>query len=233
MARSRRIPGIREQAEWAFTVLGCIVSASAIINLIQSGFAITLSWGFSHFVEYYRQIVTPIVDVIQWPIRAMLSALHVEWTIPQWIKDAHALSFTLAGLYIRGWRRGDRDELEAAHIEKWIARNNPDSMVLSDIAVLERARSRKVSFSNRVTGAAWAIVLAFWYGLTGLILVRWISALAEYATVSVKPVYAKGEASHRTIIRARFGRLMVATIGSAAAVILFYIGNAITPQLGL
>ncbi len=71
------------------------------ISLLQHGLNIHLSWGFANFVEFYRGAVGPVLDILLWPVRALLRWFHVQWIIPQWAKDLWALSFLGANVF---WR---------------------------------------------------------------------------------------------------------------------------------
>jgi hypothetical protein len=102
-AQNGRVASAKKDYEWAVAILGAIVSTPPVIALIQKGFHVELNWRFSEFIHYYQLVFTPVIDLVQWPVRFVLQLLRIDIVIPQWLKDLHAISFVLAGIFVRGW----------------------------------------------------------------------------------------------------------------------------------
>lgn len=220
--------GVRKQFQQTLALLGVIVSATAVINLIQAGFHVHLNWGFSHFIEYYRQIAAPIMDVLQWPLRYALERLNIAWTVPQWLKDAHVLCFVLAGVYARGWTT-DIEELRVAASREAVRRG---STWYGDLDLAENSPSAEHFERARLRKLPQQIFFAFWTGFTAFTLVQWAQALTSIAVSSLRPVRNRADANEKGWEIFQMKRLATATLAAVAAVIVFYVGNALAPQLG-
>src|SRR5262245_27824863 len=104
----------REHYRWAEKLLGALVSAPAIVGLVQHGTNIKLNWGFYHFLSFYRSIATPLIDFVEWPLREGIALLHLYFQIPVWLKDLHTISFVLAAIFVRANVRPiDLDQLSS------------------------------------------------------------------------------------------------------------------------
>lgn len=83
-------------------LLGVLVSANAIISVIQHGFQIGLVPYLADLVSYYRQLTTPLFDVLYWPLETLFHLVGWRLAIPLWFQDLHLLSFIGGGLIGRG-----------------------------------------------------------------------------------------------------------------------------------
>jgi hypothetical protein len=228
----------RRDFSFAMSALGVIFAASTAVNLIQHGFNIHLNWGFVHFLAFYREATLPLVNVIQWPARAIFEALHLNITIPGWIKDLHILSFVLGGLYVRGWsieaKARAQQELESA--------DEPGGIAGRGRLEITRRLARTTPGDMLVQTAA-----AFMIGLLGVSYLLWLNSLAtvlvtrsdrywrawDEGTNFFDPGTRRGRelmARHK-LLRYRFRNLVRLTAMVALAVALFYVGNALLPQL--
>lgn len=82
-------------------VIGVFIAGPILTSLVQDVFSLDLYAVFECVVALYRSLITPVIAWIQSPLVALLDALNVDWTIPQWFRDLHALSFALGGIEAR------------------------------------------------------------------------------------------------------------------------------------
>lgn len=87
-----RLISYNSQIVWTMSLLGSIVSAAAIISLIQKIGDITISEFFLNLLEYYRSITRTFVDWIPFPY---------DFKIPQWYLDAFVVNSFFTSSYIR------------------------------------------------------------------------------------------------------------------------------------
>ena len=97
-------------------VLGSLVAAPSMISVVQHAFDIGLQGAFLESVAHYRRLATPVIDLVQLPISALLHLIGVSWDIPQWCKDLHALSFVGAGIFARATDSDSRTLLSITRI---------------------------------------------------------------------------------------------------------------------
>jgi hypothetical protein len=237
----------REHFNWTMAILGAIFALPTIVSLVQRGFDIHLNWGFVHFVEFYRAVAMPVVSMVEAPIRMVFGLLHLSWEIPQWALDLHTLSFVLAAIYVRGWgeqreakvkaMRALSDELAA---ESFVGRNFWELFKWEELDYFNA--------SPRVLTMLWRTAIALVMGFTGLGILAFIQTIAMGALHGRSQALARlrdpaSRPDGQTQIGATadylwaeveayrymaFVRVLTAT---ACAVIVFYIGNAIAPQL--
>ncbi|WP_411029073.1 hypothetical protein [Spongiimicrobium sp. 3-5] len=82
---------------WRF--LGVLVTASSIISLIQRGYHVPLALSFADFVNYYRELVRPIFNILNVPVHWIFE--RFSWSIPPWLQDAQTLAFTATAIYVK------------------------------------------------------------------------------------------------------------------------------------
>jgi|GEM_PF-3204853 len=248
--QSGRFTSAKKDYDWAIAILGAIVSTPPVIAFIQKGFHIELHWALSNFVHYYQALFTPIIDAMQWPIRNGLKYVGVDIVIPQWIKDVHAISFVLAGIFVRGWA----SKIGRRRLEMRLRRESErEFSYLEGGALAEKMRWRRFNgllvHSFKMTG------LALLLGLTGLGLIAWILVpVGAFLLVLVVTFLNMNSDTRRESnwphVRHRFKKRMkeewatVASFGAgildvmrtavatAIAVAVFYLSNAILPPLG-
>lgn len=251
----------RRDYAWAMVTLGALFSTPALISLIQHGFNIHLNWGFSHLVEFYRGFITPIIDMVESPVRWLLDWQRVEWVIPQWLKDLHALSFIAAGLAARGWGFGAFGSAglpakQSAEQSRDFLKNeleSPTSTVPRDQLVQGIAHfRRRTSFSWSAYESIFVILRtvalgASFVGLLFWTVVPWSLGAAVYYRLAHGPF---GRVRREDLLKTgrrtkgsmgwmwvrvfwvRFANLFVAALATAVAVCVFYVANALLPQLG-
>lgn len=192
---------------WAMMVLGALLSASSVISLIQHGFHFDLNWGFEHFVAFYRGIITPVLDVVLWPVNALLGQLNswfdIDWDIPQWMEDLWTLSFVGAAIEVRSNLRST----ETLDMPRW--------------------KAQRIAWRMRLYMAGAFLLMFVVLGLTGWGLFQLLTAFSS----PKDPADTDDTEIKRTALRNAHYRTNVLMTG--AAVIVFYITNAIAPQLGL
>jgi hypothetical protein len=191
---------------WALMVLGALLSASSVISLIQHGFHFQLNWGFDHFVAFYRGMITPVMDVVLWPVQALLGWLHVDWIIPQWLKHLWVLSFVGAGIAGRSLHRALLEEVQAEPEFRRLARQGLSFVVM------------------RAFWVFWVWLFAI--GLLGVgLFVVFFAFGKDEVLGDGKDGIGDGIGFHHF--------LRTNLIMTVVAVIAFYVSNAIAPQLGL
>lgn len=238
-----RLKSFRADISFVSTMLGALFAAATLIHLIQTGWNVHLNWGFAHFVEFYRRALIPIVDTIQWPLRAALAALHFDLHIPQYVKDLHALGFVLAGIYVRAWVSDEK-----AKAQLTIATASEPLDMASELPERAAARWRRKMAERavRMTWADYAVqtMYAIVLGATALSYAFWVATLGYVAFTRSEKQWEKIGPSffedgpdsydryerHR-LARFRFRKLLQLTAATVVAVILFYVGNALAPQL--
>lgn len=83
-----RAPG-SDSPFWFYALLGSIFSAFAIVSLMVRIFDIGLAPVMQQTLNYYRELVHPIAEVL-------LDGLRWVWPdliLPEWVKDLYAISF--------------------------------------------------------------------------------------------------------------------------------------------
>jgi hypothetical protein len=228
----------RQDLSFATSAIGVTFAAATAINLIQHGFNIHLNWGFAHFLAFYRDALFPLINVIQWPVRAILEALDLKITVPAWLKDLHILSFVLGGLYVRGWsieaRARAQQELETAE--------EPGGVAGRGRLEITR-RAARMTFSDMLLQTVKAFVI----GLFGASYPLWLHSLGavlvtrsdrywrewDEGTNFFDPATRRGreQMARHKLLRYRFRNLVRLTAMVALAVAIFYIANALVPQL--
>lgn len=78
-----------KQALW---LLGVMLSASALISVLQGAFEIGLAPVLADSVAFYRSIADPLLDVLYVPVQFIAEKLHLHFQPPQWFRDAHIMS---------------------------------------------------------------------------------------------------------------------------------------------
>lgn len=179
-------PEAKREFDGVMLVLGALFAAPTLISLIQHIAQVGLHWYFADFVDFYRALVTPLIDLIQAPIRWLLAAFGIDWTIPRWVKDLHTLSFLGTGFLMRG--------VSTAYFESGI----------------------------RTIVVGFAIALLFGFIGYGLVIILFLPFVLTRMT--------EDKNDERTMHRDRTIRLVVAA--TIAAVVVFYVGNAVVPMLG-
>jgi hypothetical protein len=86
-------------------VLGALLSAPALISLVQRMLDIGLVAQFADFVSFYRALMHPVFEVLYAPLRMLF-----HWSIPHWVQDLQLLAFIGAGAIVRGAMVTDTEE---------------------------------------------------------------------------------------------------------------------------
>lgn len=202
-------PQAKEHYDWATAMLGAVFASSSLISLIQHGLNIHLSWGFADFVRFYRGGVDPLLDVILWPLHAALASFQIDWQAPRWLRDLWTLSFVFTGMLYRG--------------------------ILAGLG-FQGAGSQLSRAVSTVTG-----MLLF--GLTGFAIPTLVFSVLRLGGEAEKDLF-RGfgtglgmPAPLRAYVLARWESvrrsMRVLLFVTLVAVVTFYVGNSIVPQLEL
>jgi hypothetical protein len=225
----RGLKGIWRDYRWMSSILGVVFSASALISLVQHWGDVRLEWGFAHFVSFYRAAIHPIIDlVLVAPVNALIAWLHLDWSIPTWMKDMWALAALCSGLLVRAESARSAPE-----------RSSPDPELEALVKEVLKPFWLQAWLEQ---AAAWtkAIVMAVLGALTGLsvlVLVLNVFWRPSMRAMPLEPGHSSRAQTLRYQVAKRIlsdnrrlaTRRLVWITGAATAV--FYIGNALAPQL--
>jgi hypothetical protein len=184
----------------------------------------------------------PAIDFVQTPLRGLLEWLKVDWTIPQWMKDLHALSFVMAGIYVRSW--GTLAESKHRLSKRLYGHSDDDFDVRVESDRLVRTERVKSPPTNPLFTFFERLVAGVLLGFTCLAFFAWISAIgsgivnaSRMSGARVLPGQRPGTVLGSTITERadtqvfRFYSLLLTTAATLAAVAAFYGSNAVVPQL--
>jgi len=76
-------------ATWFFGLLGAVFSTVALVSLCSKILHIGLVPVAADIIASYRAVVHPVMTVLL----GWIHWIRPQWTIPEWLKDAYALSF--------------------------------------------------------------------------------------------------------------------------------------------
>jgi hypothetical protein len=83
-------------------LLGALLAAPTVISILQHSMKPTLAGEFAQALNFYRELLKPFFQVLYYPVRAIIQACHLSWSIPQWLSDLHMASFLSVGIIGRG-----------------------------------------------------------------------------------------------------------------------------------
>ncbi len=93
-------------------ILGVLVSASSLFSLAQRGFEIPLAVSLAELLQYYRELVFPIFEVLYTPIYWVFPSFE----IPNWVTDVQVISIAATSVYIKA-KSALRVEGEQVHFK--------------------------------------------------------------------------------------------------------------------
>ncbi|MCL6272826.1 hypothetical protein M3P19_02340 [Muricauda sp. 2012CJ35-5] len=100
-----------------WNILGITLSASSIVSLIQMGFDIPLALSPEAILNFYRELIQPIFQLLYKP----LTWLFNDLTVPNWLMDAQTLSLVISGIYIRA-KSVQRVDGEQIHYQSMLSK---------------------------------------------------------------------------------------------------------------
>lgn len=96
---------MKKAFEHMLWVLGALLSAPALISLVQRMFDVGLVTQFADFVAFYRELLQPVFEVLYAPLRMLF-----HWSVPEWVSDLQLLAFIGGGALMRGAMATDTEE---------------------------------------------------------------------------------------------------------------------------
>ncbi|MGX1929443.1 hypothetical protein [Flagellimonas sp. 2504JD4-2] len=95
-----------------WSLLGIALSASSIISLLQIGLDLKLALSLSELLNFYRELVQPIYQMLYKPILWIIGDVQ----IPNWVMDVQTLAVVVSSIYVRA-KSAERVNGETVHFK--------------------------------------------------------------------------------------------------------------------
>ncbi|MEX0360040.1 MAG: hypothetical protein AB3N10_03535 [Allomuricauda sp.] len=100
-----------------WSILGIALSASSIASLMQIGFDFKLALSPSEILNFYRDLMHPIFQLLYQPIQWVFGDIK----IPNWVIDAQTLSIVVSSIYVRA-KNAKRVNREVVHYKSLVSK---------------------------------------------------------------------------------------------------------------
>lgn len=200
---------MKQTYTFVLSLLGVLVAAPGVINIIQNGYAFSLGPFFLSILEYYRGIVHPVMELFYAPVRPVLAGFGL--VVPTGLFEVHAISFVATGIFFR------------SSFARLLRTSN--------------ASTELVAWQKLFSLGVQSVFLALGYfvyslSLIGLVLLPialfspLILFLPDLATAGSLQRYLR-DASTGEMLQIS-ARAWLTSLATGAAVVVFYIGNLLT-----